>query len=119
MRSSPSAARGEAVDDFLSEIKVERDRARRQYRAYHRGTGEPLSTWQGSPDQALTAGEAKLRELRQPRKVRACLRCGAQFESTGPGHRLCSERCRQVDGPEGPATPDVALSELPLISHWK
>lgn len=86
--------------DVMHEIKVERSRERRQYRALHRITGEVLSTWQGSPDQALTAGEARLRAMKQPRKIRKCLRCGAEFESSGPGHRLCSDRCRQVDGPE-------------------
>ena len=102
-----------------------RCRDRRQYRAYHCETGEPLSTWQGSPDQALTAGEARLREMRRPRKIRKCLRCGAEFTSTGPGHRLCSERCRTVDGPlDDPAAApglsgDGGLSDLPLISHWK
>lgn len=113
------------MDDLSSEIKVERDRKRRQYRATHRTTGEVLSCWQGSPDQALTAGEAKLRELRRPRKVRACLRCGTEFESSGPGHRLCSDRCRQVDGPlDDPATapgggPEAGISEMPVIPIWK
>ena len=86
--------------ELIDEIKVERSRERRQYRALHRVTGEVLSTWQGSPDQALTAGEARLRENRQPRKIRTCLRCGAEFVSSGLGHRLCSDRCRQVDGPD-------------------
>lgn len=27
---------------------------------------------------------------------RACLRCGKQFDSSGPGNRLC-QRCRSVD----------------------
>lgn len=112
------------TDDFLSEIKVERSRERGQYRALHRVTGEVLSTWQGSPEQALTAGEARLREMRQPRKRRRCLRCGAEFESSGPGHRLCSERCRTVDGPlDDPAAApglsgDMGLSDVPLISTW-
>jgi hypothetical protein len=31
------------------------------------------------------------------RRPRDCLRCGAEFLSTGPGHRMCNH-CRQVAG---------------------
>ena len=31
------------------------------------------------------------------RRPRNCLRCGAEFLSTGPGHRMCNH-CRQVAG---------------------
>lgn len=30
-----------------------------------------------------------------PKKVRKCMACSVEFESTGPGHRLCNEHRRQ------------------------
>lgn len=93
--------------DLMAEIVVEKERGRSRYRAKHRASGRYLSGWQGSPDQALTSGEAALRKERMPVKIRRCLRCGGEFLSEGPGHRLCSERCRQTDG--GPEVYGLSL----------
>lgn len=83
---------------LIHEIKVVRWPAKSKYKAVHRRTGQELSGWTGSPDQALTTGEATLREQRQKKKVRRCLRCGREFVSHHFGHRLCSPRCREDAG---------------------
>lgn len=83
-------------------VVVRRERGRSRYHAHHAVTGEALTSpsGQGSIDQAVTQAETTLR--RAQRRSRRCLRCGRAFLSDGPGHRLCSERCRDADalGPE-------------------
>jgi hypothetical protein len=82
----------------MSSIRIERDSATKRYHAIDARTGERLTSpqGQGSPEQAQTAAERVLR--RRARKRRNCLRCGKNFMSEGPGHRLCSERCRDPGG---------------------
>lgn len=78
-------------------VEVRRDKRRKRYHAFHRDTGERLTpaAGQGSNEQAITGALLVLR--RRARKRRSCLRCGRKFMSEGPGHRLCSQRCRESD----------------------
>jgi hypothetical protein len=85
----------------MKRVRIERESGRARYHAYCAETGERLTSpqGQGSPEQAETAAERVLR--RRARKKRKCMRCGKKFLSEGPGHRLCSERCRDPGGELG------------------
>lgn len=87
-----SAARQGEEREAAGGLVVERNAETGLYRAINADTGEPLSCWQRSPGQALTGAENLT--SRRRRRERRCLRCGRGFASTGPGHRLCSARCR-------------------------
>ncbi|WP_412506171.1 hypothetical protein [Roseovarius sp. SYSU LYC5161] len=89
------------MSNIISKIIIVKQRGRPLYRAKHIVTGEFLSGWQGSPEQATTSAENTLRKQQKVIKMRSCMRCGAVFKSQGPGHRLCSAKCRSDDG-----TPD-------------
>ena len=46
--------------------------------------------------------ERRKRPVKAARVVRACLRCGEAFESSGPGNRLCRQCCNWIVGNDMP-----------------
>lgn len=82
----------------LNDVKIEKKYGLPMYRAVEIATGEPLSGWQGSPEQAMTRADKALQERAKKHTMRNCMRCGSRFKSEGIGHRLCSRKCREDNG---------------------